>query len=156
MENPFIEGHISLALLQLDFISNPPKPIRAINLIQVALMCWPTLFNWMIIQWFFLCIDQRHFSWYLHQSQLVIHDPLGVYSYKFLCANSNNTFSNNRCHDLDYVPQLFQWFYNHLKKKNTQMGQHLISSNSCIGQFKKAHLFQWLCMLFKKQKVPHI
>jgi hypothetical protein len=63
---------------------------------------------------------------------------------------------NDRCHDLDYVQHCFQLFYNHLKEKNIQMDQNWIWSDGCTSQLKNAHVFQWLCMLHKILKVPHI
>jgi hypothetical protein len=36
------------------------------------------------------------------------------------------------------------------------MDQHYIWSDGCTGQFKNARVFQWLCMLHKKLKVPRI
>ena len=36
------------------------------------------------------------------------------------------------------------------------MEQHWISYDSCVGQFKKPHVFQWLCILHKRHNVPHI
>ena len=36
------------------------------------------------------------------------------------------------------------------------MDQHWIWSDGCVGQFKNACVFQWLCMLHRKIKVPHI
>ena len=34
------------------------------------------------------------------------------------------------------------------------MDQHWIWSDGCAGQFKNARIFQWLCSLHKKYKVP--
>jgi hypothetical protein len=64
--------------------------------------------------------------------------------------------SNDQCHDLAYIQHCFQFFYNHLKEKNIQMDQHWIWSDSCTCQFKNVGVFQWLCMLEKNLKVPHI
>jgi hypothetical protein len=64
--------------------------------------------------------------------------------------------SDYYCHDLSYVQHCFQLFYNHLKEKNIQMDQHWIWEYGCVGELKHAHVFQWLCMLHKKLKVPHI
>ena len=60
------------------------------------------------------------------------------------------------CHDLDFVQHKFQFFYNHLEDKNMQMEQHWIWSDGCAGQFKNSRVFQWLCILHKRHKVPHI
>ena len=36
------------------------------------------------------------------------------------------------------------------------MEQHWIWSDGCAGKFKNSHVFQWLCILHKRHKVPHI
>jgi hypothetical protein len=36
------------------------------------------------------------------------------------------------------------------------MDQHWIFLDGFTSQLKNAHVFQWLCMLHKKLKVPHI
>jgi hypothetical protein len=64
--------------------------------------------------------------------------------------------SDDRCHDLVYVQHYFQLFYNHLKEKNIHMDQHWIWLDDCAGQFKNDCVFQWLCMLHKQLKVPHV
>jgi hypothetical protein len=63
---------------------------------------------------------------------------------------------DDRCHDLVYIQNYFQLFYNNLKEKNIHMDQHWIWSYSCAGQLKNDHVFQWLCTLHKQIKVPHI
>ena len=44
----------------------------------------------------------------------------------------------------------------HLEDNNIQMEQHWIWSDGCAGKFKNFHVFQWLCILHKRHKVPHI
>ena len=58
--------------------------------------------------------------------------------------------------DLAYVQHYFGLFYKHLKVNNIHMDQHWIWSDGCMGQFKNAHVFQWLCMLHRKINIPHI
>jgi hypothetical protein len=36
------------------------------------------------------------------------------------------------------------------------MNRHCVWSNSCVGQIKNSHVFQWLSLLHKKCNVPHI
>jgi hypothetical protein len=36
------------------------------------------------------------------------------------------------------------------------MDHHWIWSNGCARQFQNPYVFQWLCMLQNKYKVPHI
>jgi hypothetical protein len=36
------------------------------------------------------------------------------------------------------------------------MDQDYIQSDGCVGKLENVHIFQWLCMLHKKIKVPHI
>ena len=36
------------------------------------------------------------------------------------------------------------------------MDQHWIWSDGCEGQFKISHVFQWLCILHKKVKLPDV
>ena len=36
------------------------------------------------------------------------------------------------------------------------MEQNWIWSDGCAGQFKNSRVFQWLCILHKRHKVPHI
>ena len=42
--------------------------------------------------------------------------------------------SNDKCHDLDFVQQSFQFFYKNLEDNNIQMEQHWIWSDGCVGQ----------------------
>ena len=64
--------------------------------------------------------------------------------------------SDDRCHDLDFVQHIFQVFYNHLNDNNIHMEKHWILSHGCVGEFKNVCVFQWLCILHKRHKVPHI
>ena len=64
--------------------------------------------------------------------------------------------SDDRCHDLAFVQHSFQLFYNHQEDNNLQMEQHCIWSDGCVGKFKNSRVFQWLCILHKRNKVPHI
>jgi hypothetical protein len=75
---------------------------------------------------------------------------------KFILKEYHLYIRNDRCHELSFVQHCFQLFYNHLKEKNIHMDQHWIWSDGCIGQFKNANVFQWLCMFHKTLKVPHI
>ena len=34
--------------------------------------------------------------------------------------------------------------------------RHFIWSDGCVGQFKNARVFEWLCLLHIKYKVPHV
>jgi hypothetical protein len=36
------------------------------------------------------------------------------------------------------------------------MDQHWICPDDCMRYLKNDHVFQWLCMLHKKIKLPHI
>jgi hypothetical protein len=75
---------------------------------------------------------------------------------KFVLREYPFYISDDRCHDLSYVHHFFQSFYNQLKEKSILMDQHCIWSDGCANQLKIAHVFQRLCMLHKKLKVPHI
>ena len=64
--------------------------------------------------------------------------------------------SDDRCHDLDFVQDNFQLFYKNLEDNNIHMEQHWIWSDGCARKFKNSRVFQWLCILHKRHKVPHI
>ena len=64
--------------------------------------------------------------------------------------------SDDKCHDSNFVQHSFQLFYNYLKDNSIQMEQHWIWFDVCAGKLKNACVFQWLCMLHKRHKVPHI
>ena len=64
--------------------------------------------------------------------------------------------SDDRCHGLDFVQHSFQLFYKHLEDNNIQMELHWIWFDGCAGQFKNSCVFQWLCILHKRHKMPHI
>ena len=64
--------------------------------------------------------------------------------------------SDDMCHDLDFVQHIFQFFYNNVKDNNIQMEQHWIWSDGCTRKLKNSCVFQWLCILHKMLKVPHI
>ena len=43
-----------------------------------------------------------------------------------------------------------------LNDNNMQMEQNWIWFDGCVGKFKNSRVFQWLCILHKRHKVPHI
>ena len=57
---------------------------------------------------------------------------------------------------LGFLQHHFQLFYTHLEDNNIQMEQDWIWSDGCTRQFKNFRVFQWLCILNKRHKVPHI
>ena len=59
--------------------------------------------------------------------------------------------SDDRC-----VQHNFQLFYKHLEDNNIHMEQHWIWSDDYAGKLENANVFQWLCVLHKRHKVPHI
>jgi hypothetical protein len=62
--------------------------------------------------------------------------------------------SDDRTHDFHYVQHYFQLFYDRLITGGTPFHQHWIWLDGCEGQFKNAHLSQWLSLLHIKYNVP--
>ena len=50
----------------------------------------------------------------------------------------------------------FKLFYDHAIAIDIPFYYYLIWSDGCAGQFKNAHVFEWLCLLHIKYKVPHV
>ena len=50
----------------------------------------------------------------------------------------------------------FKLFYDHVIAMDIPFFCHLIWSDGFVGQFKNARVFQCLCFLHIKYKVPHI
>ena len=55
-----------------------------------------------------------------------------------------------------HMQHCFKLFYDHVIAMDIPFYHHLIWSDGCARQFKNAHVFQWLCFLHIKYKVPHI
>jgi hypothetical protein len=79
-------------------------------------------------------------SQYYHSEQvgIIVHITYGNGPYsneenKVILKECHFYISDDRCHELAYVQNLFQLFYNHLKEKNIQMDQHWIWSDGCAG-----------------------
>ena len=50
----------------------------------------------------------------------------------------------------------FQLFYNKLEDNNIEMELYWIWSDGYARQLKNSHVFQWLCIFHKRNRVPHI
>ena len=61
--------------------------------------------------------------------------------------------SEDQTHEIHYVQHCSKLFYDHVIAMDIP---YLIWSYGCAGQFKNAHVFQWLCLLHIKYKLPHI
>ena len=46
--------------------------------------------------------------------------------------------------------------YDHMIAMDIPFYRHFIWSDGCAGEFKNARLFEWLCLLHIKYKVPHV
>ena len=64
--------------------------------------------------------------------------------------------SDDRTHDIHYVQHCFKLFYDHMIAMDIPFYRHIIWSDGCAGQFKNAHVFECLCLLHLKYKVPHV
>ena len=73
-----------------------------------------------------------------------------------IVKETNFYISDDKCHDLNYVQNLFQIFYDHLKDKDIHMDRHWIWSDGCVDQFKNVHVLDWLNILHKTYNVSHI
>ena len=84
------------------------------------------------------------------------HRPDSNEQNKVILKDVHFYINDDRSHELSYVQHCFGLFYEYLKVNNIHMDQHWIWSDGCASQFKNAGVFQWLCMLHRKIKVPHI
>ena len=64
--------------------------------------------------------------------------------------------SYDQTHDIHYVQHCFKLFYDHVIAMDIPFYHHFIWSDGCAGQFKNACVFEWLCLLHIKYKVPHV
>ena len=75
---------------------------------------------------------------------------------QMILKESQFYISDDQTHDFHYVQHCFQLFYDRLVTRGTQFHQHWIWLDGCAGQFKNAHVFQWLYLLHIKYNVPHL
>ena len=64
--------------------------------------------------------------------------------------------SDDRSHSHEFVKQFFENYFNFLQEHAISMDRHIIWSDNCIGQFKNACMFYWLCKMHVERGVPHI
>ena len=63
--------------------------------------------------------------------------------------------SDDRTHDTCFVQHCFGKIYDSLKNRGITFNEHWIWSDGCVGQFKSARSFLWLCCLHKETCIKH-
>ena len=64
--------------------------------------------------------------------------------------------SDDRSHSHKFVQHFFENYFDFLQEHAIAMDRHIIWSDNCIGQFKNARMFYWLCRMNIERGVPHI
>ena len=64
--------------------------------------------------------------------------------------------SDEQTNEIHYMQHCFKLFYDHVIVMDIPFYRHFIWSDGFAGKFKNALLFEWLCLLHIKYKVPHI
>lgn len=64
--------------------------------------------------------------------------------------------SDDRSHSHEFVQHYFENYFDFLQEHAISIDRHIIRSYNCIGQFKNAHMFYWLCRMHVERGVPHI
>ena len=62
--------------------------------------------------------------------------------------------SDDRTHDIHYMQHCFKLFYDRVIAMDIPFYHHFIWSDGCARQFKKACVFQWLCLLHINTMCP--
>ena len=75
---------------------------------------------------------------------------------RVILKESQLYISDDRTLDIHYMKHCFKLLYDHVTAMDIPFCHHLIWSYGCDGKFNNAHVFQWLCLLHIKHKVPHI
>ena len=73
-----------------------------------------------------------------------------------ILKESHFYISDDQTHDIHNVQHCFKLFYDHVIAMDIPFYRHFIWLDGCVGQFKNAHVFEWLCLLHIKYKVPDI
>ena len=63
--------------------------------------------------------------------------------------------NNDHTHDTHFVQHFFDNINDTLKGHGIKFNEHWIWSDGCIGQFKTARSFFWLCCIHKKTCIKH-
>ena len=84
------------------------------------------------------------------------HGPDNNEEKRVILKESHFYISDDWTHGIHYVQHCFKLFYDHVIAMDIAFYHHLIWSDGCPEQFKNARVFQWLCLLHIKYKVPHI
>ena len=64
--------------------------------------------------------------------------------------------SDDRSHSHKFVQHFFENYFDFLEEHDIVIDRYIIWSNNCIGQFKNAFMFYWLCRMHIERVAAHI
>ena len=100
-------------------------------------------------------------SYHSEQVSIMVHityryGPKSNEEKHVILKESHFYISDDWTHDIHYVQHWFKLFYDQVIAMDIPFYHHFIWLDGSAGQFKNACVFEWLCLLHIKYKVPHI